>query len=214
MTLSNTIRIPGLTGILHPLWMERFKGLRDGNNPVREVEKGFSTPYIERTYSCFYSVANKVYRQVVDDLEPTFRETAHNLQELISLRDEVAEPEENASGEEGRRAAALRAAQRQAQLQRERELVVRLKELRETFETADERMAHWCCQANAIVRMRLSCYWDGVLKASGNEALPPFPISGEQEVPGQKSFQERVNKVLNQIAEGLSACRQEVGSNA
>lgn len=156
-----------------------------------------------------YSAVNKAYRQVVDDLEPTFKETAHYLQELISLRDEEVEPEVCVSGEEGRRTAALRAARRQAHLQRERELVVRLKELREVFESANEQMAHWLYQANAIVRMRLSCYWDGILKSSGSEVLPPFPILEEQEVPGQKSFQQRVGSVLTQISEGLSACEKE-----
>lgn len=214
MTLSRNIHIPGITGILHPLWMERLKGRRDGNSQVREVGGGYSTPYIERTYNCLHSAVNKAYRQVVDDLEPTFKETAHHLQELISLRDEEVEPEVCVSGEEGRRTAALRAARRQAHLQRERELVVRLKELREVFESANERMAHWLYQANAIVRMRLSCYWDGILKSSGSEVLPPFPISEEQEVPGQKSFQQRVGSALTQISEGLSACEKEEDYNA
>lgn len=209
MSLPENIRIPGMTGILHPLWMERFKGRCDGSSQVRKLDKGYSTPYIERAYNCFHSAANKVYRQVVDDLDPTFQETAHNLQELLGLRNEkAAVPEEYISGEEGQRVAALHAAQRRAQLQRERELVIRLKELREIFETADERMAHWCCQANAIVRMRLSCYWDGILKSSGNEALPPFPIPEAEEIPGQRRFQERVGKVLNQIAEGLNVCEE------
>ena len=50
--------------------------------------------------------------------------------------------------------------------------------------------------------------WDGILKSSGNEALPPFPIPEAEEIPGQRRFQERVGKVLNQIAEGLNVCEE------
>jgi len=203
-----------MTGILHPLWMERLKGRCDGKSQVRQVGEGYSTPYIERTYNCFYSAANKTYRQMVDNLEPTFKETAHDLQELISLWKQEEVTDEQTSGEERMRTSAARAARRQACQQREQELVARLKELKTVFETAGERMEHWCCQMNATVRMRLSCYWGGVLKSSGDKTLPPFPISEEKEIPGQKSFQQRVSKALNQIVEGLNICERRENSNA
>lgn len=214
MTVGKSVRIPGMTGVLHPLWMERIKGILDGKSQVRQVEKGYSTPYIERTYSCFHSAMNKGYRQAVDDLEPTFQETAHNLQELISLRRQEGSADGQLLGEEGMRAAAAQVAHHQACRQREQELVVRLKELKAIFETANERMEHWCCQMNAAVRMRLSCYWGGILKSSGDKALPPFPMTEEVEIPGRQSFRQRVGEALNQIVEGASVIEREEDCNA
>lgn len=203
MTLPTNIKIPGVTGMLHPLWSVRLKGIRDGKSQVRPVVGGYSTPYIERICGCLHSAVNKTCRKVADGLEDVFTETARDIQELLTLRKPWA-TEELPSGEEGRRAAAAGAALQRANRLRERELVLRLEERRETIQAASERLELWRRQACAEVRIRLSCYWDGVLKSSGDNSLPPFPLEGERETPGLTGVRLQIDGALAQISRALS----------
>lgn len=202
MMLPEKVKIPGVTGLLHPLWIARWKGSRDGKTQVRQVEAGYSTPYIERVYGCLHTAVSRICRLSADRLEPVFTETARGLRELRALR-EAQPPEEFPPGEEGRRRAAERAAQQRADLLRERELVIRLEEQRKTIQAAEERLAHWCRQASAVTRTLLSSYWDGVLKTSDDRGLPPFPVEKDRELPGLASVRSQADCVVAQISDVL-----------
>lgn len=202
MTLPENVKIPGVTGILHPLWSVRWKGIRDGKSQVRQVEGGYSTPYIERIYGCLHTAMSKTCRETADGLEPVFTETARCIRELRTLRGS-REAEAFPPGEEGRRMAADRAAQQRAARLRERALVIHLEEQRENIQAAEERLTHWCRQAHAAARTRLSSYWDGVLKSSGDGSLPPFPMEREREIPGLASVRKQADSALTQISEAL-----------
>lgn len=212
MTLPEKVNIPGVTGFLHPLWSVRWKGLRDGKSQVRQVEGGYSTPYIERVCGCLHATISRACRVSSDGLEPIFTETARSLRELSTLR-EGQKPEELPPGEEGRRIAAERMARQQADRLRERELTVQLEERRKTIQAEEERLTHWCRQASAAVHTRLSSYWDGVLKASGDGNLPPFPMEGEREVPGLASIRRQADSILIQIAGTLGEYEKGVEQN-
>ena len=209
MKRENSVRIPGLTGICHPLWAERLKGLCDGKTQVRRVEFGYSTPYIERIYSCYCAALNKAYCRTIDEMASIFSDVAHDTQELMNRDNQGDTPGESLSGEALRREAAAVTAQMKKRRQREQELYIHLHELKEQLIVQDEKMSHWYWQMDAVVRQRLSCYWGGILKAAKDEQMPPFPILKEKEIPGQALFRRQVDEALVQIAKALMIDEKE-----
>lgn len=209
MKVDKRAHIPGLTGLFHPACFERLKGLHDGAGQVRQTDNGYSSPHIEWAHSCFDAVMNRTYLQATKELEPLFSEAAHDVRELGVLCSPEKAIDEAISGEEAARKNSAKTSKQLSNIKREREIVIRLGELRSEIVTADETVSHYCHRLEALLKSRLSRYWDGVLKASGDNALPPYPLTEARPVKGQDAFCCRVKEAISQIESALCDWEKE-----
>lgn len=211
MKMPKRAHIPGLTGPLHPVWLVWLKGFRDGSGQIRQTRDGYSSPYIERAYSSFDSAMNRWYFETARELEPLFLEAAHDVQESCVLRLPENMDVGTLSGEEAARQKNAKMSRQLSGMEREREIRIRLEELRDTFRTANEVASHYHRRVEALLKNRISLYWDGVLKAAGDGGLPPYPLTLTEPrgMTVREMFSRRIEETVSQIELTLHHLEEE-----
>lgn len=196
------VRIRGVTGLGHWHWLERRNGRKNwGQGQIRQVDRGYTSPWIEKCHHQYSAHCNTLYIRSVQELEPLHREVAAMVEEQKGMV--VVPTQINGQCEEEKRriteAQAVRAA---SQAERRCQIVVRLAQIRSEVENRAQAMEHLLNKSAETMEAHISAYWSGVLSV-GDDSLPVAPVPCDTQLPGKERYEAYRDNLLALLARGL-----------
>lgn len=187
-------KIPGISGFPHCHWLAYRLGLCSKG---QLVDGANSTPWVERKLSYLNAFKDETFKMTHEKLDPIYKDVLVLSQEYADLMIPILEPP-SVEGEEGLRMESEYRKRCSEAESRKAEVLSALAKSREELESADSKLWYTIDQAAFLLRALVSSYWEGLLAASKNRNLPPFPdIELFTKTLGQKVYEARRNAVTD-----------------
>ena len=204
--LQKPPRVKRTIGIGFPFnisFMEKKTGERDSKeNQIRSFDDGERTPWLSARTESYEKYVNSTYAYVIKETEEPIQEASKLLTELNTILG-TAPLSFDGDDEESIRQRRLEAARQTKRDERKEELLIKLTEIKEFIENADEKLLHHIEMAGNILSVHTSNYWRGILKVSGADVRTVTPVLEFGDFEGRTKYEERKKILISRIDQAL-----------